>query len=586
MKRKLSLLLAVVLSISAITFTPVNTMAATSNIVDNVQTVPTDTLLFESGFISRTTGLRPNAVLDYLMPNPHKTGDEPEWYADGTDLVLSLDDRALSGQNRPSYGLQFSLTLSNANWFFRNADGASTTTTGLEALRTTSDPNNYINGNAAFPATAPVANKDFDGLGFYLSTPTPTLPAPDALSITYDITKGIYMPGNGRTDSDYGDYYRSPGLTGKNGSLGVAYKLSVSQNNSSRATVTILQDTASLGSNLEIRIPLVSRTINDDVDCIVEVEGGSQSYISSQKLRFATARKNQTNTTIKSVVTARDEFDLDDLIISELRPGAIRANEIIRLKLPRGYRFMDTWTNRASGVDFLTVGVEPGLAWDSSGRTGLGVYDTAAVNTSTGLITNLTRNDNGNITMYNESTGRDEKYSYAFTAGTDYFVYMPNGNYTADKLGNSAYSNDDEEIWIILSPSFRASSQLRGSIYIQNLKIWADEEAQMPESGKSIEVTMDIDGLNDITEQTIVVANRVDWDLVLKTTGDIPLLISGRYSGENWDGTDADDTALAAHCVLQENTANSWWATRTTVLSLHAHQKAGRCSRRRVCCYG
>ncbi|MDR1560049.1 MAG: copper amine oxidase N-terminal domain-containing protein, partial [Clostridiales bacterium] len=141
-----------------------------------------------------------------------------------------------------------------------------------------------------------------------------------------------------------------------------------------------------------------------------------------------------------------------------------------------------------------------------------------------------------------------------------------------DKLTVSQYDDgDDDELWIVLGNSFRASDQLKGAVYISNLMFWADEDAPMPAAGKSIDIKMNVDGEDNITEEEILVAQRVDWAVSLKTTNTVPTLVSGRYIGPSWSGIDADDnTHKTAHVQMYESTSNAWWSSRTTVLALPA----------------
>ncbi|MDR2648900.1 MAG: copper amine oxidase N-terminal domain-containing protein, partial [Clostridiales bacterium] len=201
--------------------------------------------------------------------------------------------------------------------------------------------------------------------------------------------------------------------------------------------------------------------------------------------------------------------------------------EIIKLSLPYGYHFTDN-------LSTLKVGLESGLAW-GDGSTGYGIQNSS------------------------NSTGKN--YYPVFAEGYEY----------NDKLSGSLSSNDSyDELWIFLG-AITPSTQLRGSVYIEGLQIWADDDAAVPAAGKEIEIKMHVDGEHNITEQDVLVAKRVDWLLGLKTLTTVPTLVSGRYIGPSWDGTDADDnTHKTARVQLYESAANSWWGSRTTVLALPA----------------
>ncbi|MDR1560150.1 MAG: hypothetical protein LBS84_10735, partial [Clostridiales bacterium] len=348
MKRKVALVLAAVLGISV--FMPATVTAATDNRVDNKLSVPGNTLLFENGLLGTS----------YLVPNPgHDVNDdEPEWYVDGTDMVLPLQDRVADGY-------EFKLMLTNAEWFFRAAHEVSTnlsTTYAALGITGNSKISDTISGSI------PLANKDFLGLG--------------TTGGSYDYDKGYYAPSS--SSSDYGNYYRAGGTrsrsSGNTTYYEIPYKLSVSSLNNKNATVTILgsytNGVAAAGFptgdySYEIRIPLVSLVIDDDVDVTVEIDSGNKSAVSSQKIIYASSNKSKTKASCTELAISRDEFEPGDIVISETRPGTIRAGEIIKLTLPYGYHFNLNWGDD-DDTD-VRVGVEPGLAWSGS-RTGYGNY--------------------------------------------------------------------------------------------------------------------------------------------------------------------------------------------------------------------
>ena len=516
MKRKVALVLAAVLGISALT--PTTVFAATDNYVDNRSNVSSNTAFFESGILSPST---------IANTAGHKANsDEAEWYVEGTDLVAPLLERARDGDT-------FRLTLNNAKWNFRVADGnlpiadVRTTYEALGIIGAAPSPSNpRVTDPIINTINAPLANKNFSGLS--VSTGS-----------TYNTHLGVYFPRN----DDYGTYYRAGGrVTRASGSTvyhEVSYRLDVSALNNSVATITVLGSNGgtgeyanSIGNTYEFRIPLVCRTTTDDnVEVTVEVDGGNRSTVTNQKIQFSNINKGKTKTTAKSVTVSRDTFNLEDIIIAESRPATIQAGEIIKLSLPYGYHF---------DISNIEVGVEPGLAWDNTNRTGYG--------TRGGWVTGT-----------------------SFTG--DYAVGFKNTSNYTDKLQVTTPNNysDDSEIWIELGPNFANSTQLRGNLYIHGLIMWADDNAPMPTDNKSIDIKMHVNGKNNITEEDVVIAQRVDWAVSLKTTNTIPTLVSGRYIGPSWEGTDADDnTHKTARVQLYESTSNAWWATRTTVLALPA----------------
>ena len=484
MKKKVALLLASVMTLSLL---PVNVFAATNNYVDNRLTVPDKSAIVEHG----TPGWGST-----LAKSPDGKGD-PEFYVDGTDLVIPL-------QRDVKKDFQFKLTLSGAKWYFRNNDPA-------------------VN-----------ATKDF---------------TQESGHSTYDTRNGFYTP---RGDSGaYGIYERTTSsalrldsLYGYNQTfisgvpyLEALYTLEVSGLDNSVATVT-MKDFYPGDINFNnwcIRIPLVTYISDSNVEATVQIESGNSSTVTSQKINFANTSDGKTKSTVKSVKTARDVFDLDTFIVKELRVGSIRNGEIIKLTLPNGYHFGD--------LNKVNVGIEKGLAW-ANGSNGYG----------------------------DRLTGNFGDVKSDQIGGNKYFITYANSNRANDKLGDgrSYDSADDSEIWIYLG-DVTSSTQLTGSIYIDGLQVWADDDASIPANGQNVEIYMGIKGKDNITEEKVLVAKRVDWTLNLSTTNTVPTLVSGRYIGPSWSGTDADDnTHKTARVKLAESANNAWWGSRTTVLALPA----------------
>jgi len=515
MKRKIAFVLAAVLAISG--YMPNTVQAATSNFIDNRMIVPADTAFFENGLAT----LMPNAGHD-------RASGEPSWFANGTDLVLPLMAPVKAGD-------QFRLILTNGTWFFRAYESVSTGVpdlgTSLSALGVTDQTLvNTTNGTASDwtrGADTVVANKDFSGIA------TPPYP----YRSTYNPAKGLYFPDSRSDNGDYGVYYRANAASRIDGSATyyeIPYKLEVSGLNKSNATVTILSDfangnpkapytTASPTPSYEVRIPLITRSANDNVDVTVTIDSGNISSITSAKIIYASSSTSKTVASVTDIAISRDTFEPGDIVIAETRPGTIRQGEIIKLSLPYGYHFQID--------DDTGVGVESGLSWGTAGLTGYGV--------------------------------RDTDYTIEFRGTSNYI----------DKLtGNVVYTGDyyDNEVWITLL-TLNASTQLRGSVYVSNLRFWVDDNVPVPTDGQSADIMMHVDGKDNITAEDILIGQRVDWAVSLKTTNTIPTLVSGRYIYQSWSGIDADDnTHKTAHVQMYESTVNAWWSSRSTVLALPA----------------
>jgi len=103
MKRKLALLLAVVMTLSLL---PMNVFAASTNTLSkSPSVVPDGTLFYEQDIIGGpgTLYTRPSTITDAVGP---------EYYVDGTHLVIELRDSVKVGDT-------IRLQLENSKWFFR-----------------------------------------------------------------------------------------------------------------------------------------------------------------------------------------------------------------------------------------------------------------------------------------------------------------------------------------------------------------------------------------------------------------------------------------------------------------------------------
>ena len=514
MKKQVALLLAAVMTISLL---PVSAMAATNNYVDNRLTVPDASAIVEHNIGGSVS------LSQYLMPKGSGWTGDPNYYVDGTDLVIPL-------QRDVQAGYQFRLTLNNAKWYFRqNAETASFDST-RDVVQSAYAPGGLYGG---------IANWSFMAATNGFPSAASTSPAP---LYTYDTNKGVFFPVD---DNNAGTYFRNPTINQDTYIGGVvykasSYKLEVSTGNQSVAVVTITDNYA--GDNYYLRIPLVTYISDSNVEATVTIDPGNSSTVTAQKIIFANTAEGKTNSTIGSVKVGRDVINLDTFTVNELRVGTIQAGEIIELSLPAGWHFTDPNSTN------VKVGVENGLAWTRTSKDGYGIpVPTSSAVSSSAFLDGL-------------STG---KYDYAIVYGQS--------NYYNDKLGSSGYySNDDSTLWIYLG-GVNMSTQLRGSVYVDGLQIWADDSAPMPANGKLADIIMHVKGANNITEQDVTIAQRTDWALMLKTLNAIPTLVSGRYIGPSWDGTDADDnTHRTADVQLKETSANSWWGARTTVLALPA----------------
>ena len=306
------------------------------------------------------------------------------------------------------------------------------------------------------------------------------------------------------------------------------YTLQVSALDRRVATVTITGAHAAAESVI-FRIPLVTFVEDSNREATVAIDPGLISTVTRQTMIFASTADGRTNTTMDgSAIAGYELFDLHRIIINELRAGSIRANETIRLALPDGFYFDNNFGN---GPRDVRVGIERGLAW-GDGTVGHGVF----FNSRTDL------------------------------GGNRFFVEYGAGRRADDRLNwwQWDFELEDPSTLLIYIGDIQHSDQLRGSIFIDNLRILAEHDARLP-----FDINMTIDSrLESITRQTILVARRLAHNVTLTAT-DPTILISGRYIGPRWDSMDVDDnTHQTARVTLTEVVPHSWWGARTTVLTL------------------
>ncbi|MDR1640268.1 MAG: copper amine oxidase N-terminal domain-containing protein [Clostridiales bacterium] len=524
MKRKLALIVAAVMLFSI--YTPIRVQAASNNYLTDTLTVAGNTAIVEDKLLEAVTIL-----------NTTKSGLEASYFVDGTNLVIEL-------QNQASEDYQFKLELTNASWFFRaNAFASDYTSvsdqiTEFNALLANKPSlRNEIGlpGDGLIKVGTEIlnANKDF-------------VSDNNITDMTYNKLLGYYKPhytaDNGYANT-FGNYYRFPHNYQPNpNSLDtwiheLPYKLEISPNDSSLATITLLGSSEIGVPGYRIVIPLVTKTVDENVDISVSIISGNASTISNNRFVFATTSKANTNTTVKDIVVSRDVFEPDSIVITELRPATLH-NGWFTISLPEYYEFEE--------IGNIKIGIEPGLKWANS-------------NTHEGIKI---------------GTPHYSDYDYSVRYH-QYSIYEQDKLVTPDPLVN--YNRTDNSKLDIYLNGLVPSTEIFGKLYISGIKFFATDEAPVPEAGKTIDIKFTIGDFDPdnfhtgVTTQTgILLAQRVDWAVMLSTTGDIPTLVSGRYIGASRSGADAGDVHKTAHVVLKESTSNAWWASRLTVLSMPA----------------
>ena len=338
MKRKLALLLSVVMILLAI---PVSAQSSDNRLTRSSMNLPNYTLLFESGLYNGSGRVTGNA------------GTLEAW-VDGSDFVIEVKHtipEGLVGGNG-----MFRVGLDNARFFFRNTSASTGATLSgasnpgenwgaptLAALRA-GYPQLVSEAGGTYTAQHGQDTRDFSGT-FEGAAANPTT--------TYRHANGAYA------NNRYLRFGRDI-MVGSNAQREVAYVMEISMADETSATIILLED-ANPGDR--IIIPIVSRTTETGEDVHVTVEGGATS-IQSGRFMLASSRGGRTSTRALGVRASRTDFDLREIVISELRMGSIRDGAGFELVAPPGFYF--------GNLNNINVHVEPGLSWEG-GRTGTGV---------------------------------------------------------------------------------------------------------------------------------------------------------------------------------------------------------------------
>ena len=339
MKRKLALLLAAVMAITAL---PMTLFAATSEnrLTKSGMNVPDYTLFYESGL---TTG-----VSGTVSGNSGRI----EYWVDGSNLIIEVKDPITEGLVDGN-GV-FRVSLENAKWFFRiSAAGVSAATpldisdklapavlTQLEARL----PQLVTENTGVYEAASKEHSDYFSGTG---------LPSTDS---TFDTTNGAYSGYKYMRMNSATPNYADPDAAAL---TDVPYLMEVSMADESNATITLLRN-AKPGDR--IVIPIVARSTSTSSDVRVYIEDNSTS-ISRGNYLLATSGGGRTKARATGTVVSRSDFKLDSLVITEQRIGSIRQGAGFELVAPSGFSFAD--------ISRINVYTEGGLTW-AGGVSGQG----------------------------------------------------------------------------------------------------------------------------------------------------------------------------------------------------------------------
>lgn len=147
-----------------------------------------------------------------------------------------------------------------------------------------------------------------------------------------------------------------------------------------------------------------------------------------------------------------------------------------------------------------------------------------------------------------------EKVKVITTGGLDFVKIKDND----DKEVNyyTTFKNGDRKI-LVINVMVDSNGESRGSLIISGLKIKGNNKAKLGD------VDVKISG-EDITSQTLKVAEYVDYGVIVKADGDPKEIFAGRYKVDS-DGWD-DEAHELQKLIIEEDVVNSWLVERTTTI--------------------
>ena len=572
MKRKISLMLAAIMALSVVVMPATEVQASSTNRLNGIPgtMVPANSLFVETDFGGYQL---PGNVGSVDTTAPGNRGVAPYAIRAG---YLELELRSTVNA-----GATFRLDLENAEWMFNSvANFAPAATTAgafalnnlvpatpparpahLERLNTVLTTGNNINtwGISAWQPPLGVVAGDVGlhriGSQGIHRTVGATSPVP-VIQSTYDLELGVFIP---RTAGNHGTYVRAFDPTVQTPAMPVApaagseipYLLDVSLTNQRIATVTLLETGV---RDQVIRIPLVIRVLaNDDIRINVVTQGHT-AFVTPGSFQIITAGGVATNAHVVDPVTARDRFEIERLVIREVRANSIRRTgaragyhadaNAFDLVLSPGFYF-------ANNLQDVRVGFEYGLQWRGRTQT-------------------LPNND---ILTWEQGPGFGNALDRASTVGAG-----PSSSAASDF--DVFFPGNDRSILRVRLQHFIESQAIAGVLFIDGLVVWADEDAPFDQD---IEISLRntdeisavgnnflVDGtfrnnVNMVTPQTIRAGTRADWNILLRVEGNVPQLISGRYESAT---AVAHPYHQTARIVFEEVVPNSWWAGRQVILTL------------------
>lgn len=288
------------------------------------------------------------------------------------------------------------------------------------------------------------------------------------------------------------------------------YTMEISRTNPKSAVVFINSSDWAKNTTDTVRIPLCIFTDNQTTNNVVaRVTDTTTAVVSTSTHVLNVVGSGATTTTI-DVAYGRDKIILNEMVIKENRIGSIKAQPFY-LEAPLGYEW-------AVGPTDVEVYVETGL--------GGSALKTPSVVTTSYVPTLDPRDDDDyhRILKIDLSSITGASLTPSTLISGKLFV---NGLVLIPKYGNDDF---DEDISITINGTDFAGASFTSSTYYPT-------------------------GFAGISNQTLLVGARKDWDLTL-TAAKAVTMVSGF---QNWQ---------VATATMQEVVPNSWWAERYVDLIL------------------
>ena len=306
------------------------------------------------------------------------------------------------------------------------------------------------------------------------------------VQMTYDPRRGVFFPNTPGNQGSYvrfgrfayvstNNYVGNSGSTDFTTGFGVSvtpynlnprmetevpYMLNVSAINPRIATVHMLEtDVARTGADQRIvRIPLAIRLTDNAQDVTITVENaGHRAFVTPGTHLIVSAGGIATTAHVVNPVVARDRFEVERLVITELRANSIRRTapgthypnvtstaNAFDLVLPPGFYF-------ENNLPALVMWIEEGLSWGAG---------------ATGLEPGVASQQGAGRARHGSAPNFHGQNIFHNSPGTgDFNIFFPNG-----------YENNRNRLRVRMN-HFNESHVMPGRVSIEGLVIWAEENA-------------------------------------------------------------------------------------------------------------